>query len=134
MDEHDDKYNVWGCLLEEMNRMDEEMAASCLRAAAHSKQQRFLSASSSTPLRLDEVIFSAVQHNSTNVCDARRKIPHTLVIIVKINGYPCRALIDTGSMGDFISTMIVDQLGLKNIVLAIPLPLQMAVQGSRSKI
>ncbi len=37
-------------------------------------------------------------------------------------------------MGDFISTTIMDQLGLKCIVLAVPLPLQMVVQGSQSKI
>ncbi len=57
-----------------------------------------------------------------------------LIIVVKVNKHLCRALIDTGSIGDFISTTIVDQLGLKRIVFAVPLPLQMAVQDSRSKI
>ncbi len=37
-------------------------------------------------------------------------------------------------MGDFISSTVADQLGLKRIELAVPLPLQLAVQGSRSKI
>ncbi len=37
-------------------------------------------------------------------------------------------------MGDFISSSVADQLGLKQIELAVPLPLQLAVQGLRSKI
>ncbi len=57
-----------------------------------------------------------------------------LVVVVQLNGHLCRALIDSGSMGNFVSTTVVDQLSLKRIVLASPLPLQLAVQGSRSKI
>ncbi len=37
-------------------------------------------------------------------------------------------------MGDFILSSVADQLGLKQIELAVPLSLQLAVQGSRSKI
>ncbi|TCD60681.1 hypothetical protein EIP91_009663, partial [Steccherinum ochraceum] len=37
-------------------------------------------------------------------------------------------------MADFVSTTIVDQLKLKTEVLQKPIPVQMAVRGSRSKI
>ncbi|SJL12635.1 uncharacterized protein ARMOST_16064 [Armillaria ostoyae] len=134
----DDPDTVWGHLLEVMNEMDAKLAASCLRAEdvriRSNAQQQFFECLELNATQARRGDFSAVQRNSANVRDARRKIPRTLVIVVKINGHPCRALIDTGSMGDFISTTIVDQLGLKCIVLAVPLPLQMAVQGSRSKI
>ncbi|SJL14216.1 uncharacterized protein ARMOST_17672 [Armillaria ostoyae] len=134
----DDPETIWGYLLEVMNKIDAESASSCLcteRTRLRSNvQQRFFECLELNATQARRGDFSAVQRNSANVRDARRKIPRTLVIVVKINGHPCHALIDTGSMGDFISTTIVDQLGLKRIVLAIPLPLQMAVQGSRSKI
>lgn len=66
--------------------------------------------------------------------DLRRRIPRPVVVIVKVNGKPVRALLDTGSMADFISTTIVDQLKLETEVLVKPLPVQLAVHGSRSKI
>lgn len=43
---------------------------------------------------------------------------------------PCRALLDTGALGDFISSTAVDQLKLKRIPMKDPLDLQLAVQGS----
>ncbi|KIK50611.1 hypothetical protein GYMLUDRAFT_182508, partial [Collybiopsis luxurians FD-317 M1] len=78
--------------------------------------------------------YPAVQRNATTTKDFSRQIPKPLVVVVKINGHPARALIDTGSLGDFISTTFADQIGLKKIELAKPIPLQLAVQGSRSKI
>ena len=42
--------------------------------------------------------------------------------------------IDSRSMGDFMSTTLVQQLKLKKTELATPLPLQMACQGSHSRI
>ncbi|KAF9006384.1 hypothetical protein BDZ89DRAFT_894847, partial [Hymenopellis radicata] len=51
-----------------------------------------------------------------------------------INESPIRALIDTGSMGDFLSTTVADQLHVEKEELSTPLPLQLAVQGPRSKI
>ena len=44
------------------------------------------------------------------------------------------ALIDSGSLGDFIFSTLVEQLGLKKTELDIPVPVQLAVQGSRSHI
>jgi hypothetical protein len=66
--------------------------------------------------------------------DFNRKLPKALIITVKVNGKPIKVLLNTGSMADFLSTTIVDQLRLKKEVLAKPLPLQMAVHGSQLKI
>ena len=54
--------------------------------------------------------------------------------MVQIGGKPCHTLLDTGSMADFMSTMLVDQLRLKWEVLVKPLPVQLVVHGSCSKI
>ncbi|KAF9255788.1 hypothetical protein L218DRAFT_813685, partial [Marasmius fiardii PR-910] len=56
------------------------------------------------------------------------------VIIIMIEGKPCRALVNMGSLGDFLSTQVADQLGVKKEYLDKLLPLHMAVQGSCSKI
>ena len=51
-----------------------------------------------------------------------------------MNGHPVRALLDSGSLGDFISSTLVDQLAVKRETLDTPLSLHLAVQGSRSKV
>ncbi|KAG1761943.1 hypothetical protein EDD22DRAFT_1050932 [Suillus occidentalis] len=61
-----------------------------------------------------------------------RILPRSIVIIVLINDKPCRALLDSGSLTDFISSTVVDQLKLKYDLLERPIPLQLAVSGSRS--
>jgi hypothetical protein len=57
-----------------------------------------------------------------------------LIIVVRVNGEPIRALVDSGSLGDLVSTLLADQLKLKWKELKDPITLQLAVQGSRSKI
>lgn len=57
-----------------------------------------------------------------------------MVIEVLINGHKSCALLDSGSLGDFISTTLADQLKLKQTELAKPIELHLAVQGSRSKV
>ncbi|EKM74136.1 hypothetical protein AGABI1DRAFT_95849, partial [Agaricus bisporus var. burnettii JB137-S8] len=52
----------------------------------------------------------------------------------QINGHPARALVDSGSLSDFISSALVQQLELPKVELVKPLQVQMAVQGSRSKV
>jgi hypothetical protein len=79
--------------------------------------------------------YASVQRNSARVKGVDdRLLPKPVVIQMKINDSPVRALIDSGSLGDFISSTIVDQLKLKRVILEKPLGLQLAVQGSRSKI
>jgi hypothetical protein len=63
-----------------------------------------------------------------------RVVAKPLIIVVLVNGSPVRALVDSGSLGDLISTTVADQLRLKKTELTDPITLQLAVQGSRSKI
>lgn len=51
-----------------------------------------------------------------------------------VNGKPVGALLDSGPLCDFISTTVEDQLKLKLEPLDFPLPLQLAVSGSRCKV
>ncbi|KAF9440524.1 hypothetical protein P691DRAFT_623237, partial [Macrolepiota fuliginosa MF-IS2] len=61
-------------------------------------------------------------------------IPKPLVIMVKVARQPCQALLDTGSMGDFVLTTLADQLKLKLTELRKPLVLQLTISGSRGKV
>lgn len=75
-----------------------------------------------------------LQRNSATAKDFTRKVPKPLVVVVHINGHPARALIDTGSLADFMSVTLAEQLKVKRIPLEKPLSIQLAVQGSRSKV
>jgi len=66
--------------------------------------------------------------------DFTRKLPKPIVVEVFINGKSARALLDTGSLADFMSTMLADQLKVRREPLRKPLSLQLEVHGSRSKI
>jgi hypothetical protein len=54
--------------------------------------------------------------------------------VVRVNGEPVRALVDSGSLGDLVLISLADQLHLKCCEIKDPITLQLAVQGSRSKI
>src|ERR1700710_1501827 len=73
-----------------------------------------------------------LQRHAARPKSSGRLLPRSLVVIVLINDRPCRALLDSGSLTDFISTTVVDQLKLKFDLLDKPIPLQLAVSGSRS--
>ncbi|PIL30265.1 hypothetical protein GSI_07443 [Ganoderma sinense ZZ0214-1] len=75
-----------------------------------------------------------VQRNAAALRDLRRVIPEPIVVVVSINGHPACALLDTGSLSDFMSAKLAHQLGVKTFELAKPMPLHLAVQGSRAKI
>jgi hypothetical protein len=77
--------------------------------------------------------YPAVQQNTAAV-KASCVVPRPIVITVKINNHPARALLDSGSLGDFMSSMLADQLKVDCMKLDLPLGLQLAVQGSQSKI
>ena len=86
-------------------------------------------------VQVDRNKYVSVQRNAARIKDmGERLMPKPIVIKVAINGVPVRALVDSGSLGDFISSTLVDQLKLKRINWDKPLGLQLAVQGSRSKI
>ena len=76
----------------------------------------------------------AVEQNAMRTKDFTHTLPKLIIITVHVNGKPVRVLIDTGSMANFLSTTVVDQLGLKKEILAKPLPVQLTVHGSCSKI
>ncbi len=61
-------------------------------------------------------------------------MPRTIIIPVLINGKPIKALVDSVSMTDIISTMLLDQVQLKRIELDKPLQLQLVISGSWSTI
>ncbi|KZT22473.1 hypothetical protein NEOLEDRAFT_1157737 [Neolentinus lepideus HHB14362 ss-1] len=78
--------------------------------------------------------FPSLERNASTAKDFKRIIPKPLVVVVQIDGRPARALIDSGSLADFMSLDLANQLRLNKIELAKPLAVQLAVQGSRSKV
>jgi hypothetical protein len=75
-----------------------------------------------------------LQHNLAKTKDIARKVPRPIVVIVCINGRDMRALLDSGSLGDFMLSALADQLGLLQEKLKKPITVQLAVQGSRTKV
>ncbi len=85
-------------------------------------------------VQVDRNKYVALQRNAAAPKGRLCTVPKPIVITVHINGHPIRVLIDSGLLGDFISSNIADQLNLKREELSMPLTLQLAVQGSRSKV
>ncbi|OCH83771.1 hypothetical protein OBBRIDRAFT_742726, partial [Obba rivulosa] len=77
---------------------------------------------------------AAVQRNAASPKDFRRLIPEPVVVVVDIDGHPARALLDSGSLADFMSSRLAHQLNVKSFELEKPFPVHLAVQGSRAKI
>ncbi|KAG8908259.1 hypothetical protein FRB99_008324 [Tulasnella sp. 403] len=75
-----------------------------------------------------------VERNASRPKDFDRLVPKAIVVTVKINGQEARALIDSGSLADFMSTRLADQLALRLQKLEKAMPVQLAVSGSRSVI
>ena len=78
--------------------------------------------------------YSTLQRNAAVTRDFTRTILRPVVVTVHIEGHPARALIDTGSLADFMSVTLAEQLRVKRVPLAKPLMIQLAVQGSRSSV
>jgi hypothetical protein len=85
-------------------------------------------------VQVDRTRFPALQRSAAHVKGNHRVLPRPIVVKVLVNGYPARALLDSGSLGDFMSSTLADQLNVKRETLTVPLALQLAVQGSRSKV
>ncbi|CAG7852966.1 Transposon Ty3-I Gag-Pol polyprotein AltName: Full=Gag3-Pol3; AltName: Full=Transposon Ty3-2 TYA-TYB polyprotein; Contains: RecName: Full=Capsid protein; Short=CA; AltName: Full=p24; Contains: RecName: Full=Spacer peptide p3; Contains: RecName: Full=Nucleocapsid protein p11; Short=NC; Contains: RecName: Full=Ty3 protease; Short=PR; AltName: Full=p16; Contains: RecName: Full=Spacer peptide J; Contains: RecName: Full=Reverse transcriptase/ribonuclease H; Short=RT; Short=RT-RH; AltName: Full=p55; Contains: Re len=75
-----------------------------------------------------------IERNAAKTRDIERCTPKPCVLDGFINGNPVRMLVDSGSMADFISTTLVDQLKIPYDNLEVPLSVQLAVRGSRGKI
>ncbi|CAA7262758.1 unnamed protein product [Cyclocybe aegerita] len=84
--------------------------------------------------QLAEDILPAAQQNAAMVKDPSRVVPNPITVVVHVNGKPARALIDSGSLCDFMSSTLADQLKLHKEELKTPLIVQLAVLGSRSKV
>ena len=83
--------------------------------------------------------YPAVQRNAASVKDKicvlpKPVTPKPVTLTVNIDGHPAQALVNSGSLEDFMSTNLTDQLNVKQEELKVPLGLQLAVQGSCFKI
>ena len=76
--------------------------------------------------------FGALERNATYAKDYNRLVPRPIVVDVLVEGKKARALLDSGSLADFMSTRFADQLKNRRVPLAKPLPVSLAVAGSRS--
>ena len=79
-------------------------------------------------------VLPVLQRNAAVTKDPSRIVPNPVTVVVNIDGSPARALIDTGSLCDFMSSTLADQLRLKREELKTALVVQLAVLGSRSKV
>jgi hypothetical protein len=75
-----------------------------------------------------------LERNSTRPRDFERLVPKPLTIEVTVHGATARALVDSGSLADFMSTTLADQLKVPLQDLAKPLAVQLAVSGSRTMV
>ncbi|KAI0362887.1 hypothetical protein BV20DRAFT_905660, partial [Pilatotrama ljubarskyi] len=60
----------------------------------------------------DDGALIAVQRNAATPKDFKRLIPEPAVVVVHINGQPARALIDSGSLSDFMSAKFAHQIAV----------------------
>ncbi|KZT28188.1 hypothetical protein NEOLEDRAFT_1058935, partial [Neolentinus lepideus HHB14362 ss-1] len=103
-------------------------------APPSSSRDRGVDLNAAAPGLSERKSFRALERTAAATKDFRRAVPHPVVVVVAINGHPARALLDSGSLADFMSHSLADQLRIQKMELAKPLPVQLAVQGSRSKI
>ena len=85
-------------------------------------------------IQVDRNKFPSLQQNLAQIKSTSRILPKPIVVKVEVNGHPVRALLDSGSLGDFVSSTLVDQLSIAREALDSPLSLHLAIQGSRSKV
>jgi hypothetical protein len=76
----------------------------------------------------------ALEQNSSRVKNSDRICLKPVVVVVHIDGQPCCTLLDSGSLSDFMSTTLANQLKLKLELFDKPLPIQLAVSGSQSRV
>lgn len=78
--------------------------------------------------------YPTLERNSGAPKDFKRLIPKPVIVVVQVNGQPARALLDSGSLTDFMSATLAEQLDVRRVELAKLLTAQLVVQGSRSKV
>ena len=77
---------------------------------------------------------TAVSQGGLRIKAEMRAFPMPVVISVRIDGHQCNTLINSGSLTDFMSTTLADQLKVNLENKAQPLDLQMAIKGPHSKV
>ncbi len=82
----------------------------------------------------EPTVLHAVEQKVTESRDFTRNVPMPIVVAAHVNGNVVQALLDTGSMADFLSKSVADKLGLQVELLRQPLPVQLPVHGSGSSI
>jgi Retroviral aspartyl protease len=75
-----------------------------------------------------------LERNASKPKDFRCTVPKAIIIECQINRHVAKALLDSSSLSDFISTTLVDQLKLRTEHLTKPITCQMAATGSRTMI
>lgn len=85
-------------------------------------------------VQVDQNKFPAIQRNADQVKGRQRVLPKLVVVKVLINNHQAQVLLNSGSLGDFMSSTLANQLGTKKQTMDTPLALQLTVQGSCSKI
>ena len=78
--------------------------------------------------------YAVIQCNAAIAKDFKQLILKPVVMVVEINGHPAHALIDIELLADFMSANLAEQLNMPRIELAKLLTVQLAVQGSMSKV
>lgn len=75
-------------------------------------------------------VLDRLERDAARTKDAVRAVPPAIVVEVQINGNAARALVDSGSLSDFISTKLADQLSLtiKNLANLLLFNLRLSVR------
>ncbi|KAF8227864.1 hypothetical protein L208DRAFT_1404802, partial [Tricholoma matsutake] len=68
-------------------------------------------------IQIPRDMLPGLERNVSVTKDAARMVPKPVVVVAKINGHSVCALIDSGSLGDFLSTTLTDQLKVKWITV-----------------
>lgn len=90
----------------------------------HSRHSKALASSTGT--------LSTLDHTGARPKDITSLIPSPLVVVVQVKSKPARALLDSGSMADFIRPLLrINFLSLKEPLVK-PIPVQLAVTGSHT--
>ncbi|KAG9020934.1 hypothetical protein FS837_007741, partial [Tulasnella sp. UAMH 9824] len=120
----------------EMERIEATTQASTHRNVATTPNSS-LSLLTTTPGKKTKTLRNAktldrLERNAVRTKDFTCLVPSAIVVEVRINGQNARALVDSGSLADFMSTRLVDQLKVRLDKLEKPMAVQLAVTGLRT--
>lgn len=86
-------------------------------------------------VEVESVTYNKLQNNEDSPKgETPRRLPIPLIIAVKLNGFACKAMIDSGSLTDFISSRLADLLDLKRQMYGEAIKVSLTVRGSETKI